>query len=66
MGIDRDEDGVYDRDELDAGTDPANPGAVTIGMVRPLGPGRPDLAAKAATRAGLDFGFALRRFSLRN
>jgi len=25
MGLDRDEDGVYDRDELDAGTDPTDP-----------------------------------------
>jgi DNA-binding beta-propeller fold protein YncE len=25
MGLDRDEDGFYDRDELDAGTDPSNP-----------------------------------------
>jgi DNA-binding beta-propeller fold protein YncE len=25
MGIDRDEDGVFDRDEIDAGTDPADP-----------------------------------------
>jgi hypothetical protein len=25
MGVDRDEDGVFDRDELDAGTDPADP-----------------------------------------
>jgi hypothetical protein len=25
IGVDRDEDGFYDRDELDAGTDPANP-----------------------------------------
>ena len=28
MGIDRDEDGILDRDELDAGTDPANAGSV--------------------------------------
>ena len=25
IGVDRDEDGFFDRDELDAGTDPANP-----------------------------------------
>ncbi len=29
VGIDADEDGVFDRDELDAGTDPANAGSVT-------------------------------------
>jgi YVTN family beta-propeller protein len=28
VGIDRDEDGELDRDEVDAGTDPANPGSV--------------------------------------
>jgi DNA-binding beta-propeller fold protein YncE len=28
MGIDRDEDGVFDRDELDAGSDPADPTSV--------------------------------------
>jgi DNA-binding beta-propeller fold protein YncE len=27
MGIDRDEDGFYDRDELDGGSDPADPGS---------------------------------------
>ena len=28
IGIDRDEDGFLDRDELDAGTDPADPGSL--------------------------------------
>ena len=28
MGLDRDEDGYYDRDELDAGSDPADPGDI--------------------------------------
>ena len=28
LGIDRDSDGVYDRDELDAGTDPADPQSI--------------------------------------
>jgi DNA-binding beta-propeller fold protein YncE len=28
IGVDRDEDGYYDRDELDAGSDPADPGSI--------------------------------------
>ncbi|MCI0636515.1 MAG: hypothetical protein L0206_21740, partial [Actinobacteria bacterium] len=31
MGIDRDEDGFFDRDEIDAGSDPADPGSVPGG-----------------------------------
>ena len=31
MGLDRDEDGYYDRDELDAGSDPADPGSTPPG-----------------------------------
>lgn len=31
MALDRDEDGFYDRDELDAGSDPADPGSVPGG-----------------------------------
>ena len=30
MGVDRDEDGFFDRDELDAGSDPANPASIPI------------------------------------
>jgi len=32
MGLDRDEDGYYDRDELDAGSDPADPGSTPPGV----------------------------------
>ncbi len=35
LGIDRDEDGFFDRDELDAGSDPADP------LSTPIGPGLP-------------------------
>jgi hypothetical protein len=31
IGVDRDEDGFFDRDELDAGTDPADPSSVPAG-----------------------------------
>jgi len=31
MGIDRDEDGYFDRDEIDAGSDPANPISIPAG-----------------------------------
>jgi hypothetical protein len=27
MGVDRDEDGFFDRDEIDGGSDPADPGS---------------------------------------
>src|SRR5262249_53686378 len=38
MGIDRDEDGSYDRTEMDAGSDPADPGSTpTTVAVGPLG-----------------------------
>ncbi|HSQ00606.1 MAG TPA: hypothetical protein VL049_25565 [Candidatus Dormibacteraeota bacterium] len=36
MGVDRDEDGFFDRDELDAGSDPANPLAVPGGTTATL------------------------------
>ena len=38
MGIDRDEDGYYDRDELDAGSDPADPLAIPTGTSAALTP----------------------------
>jgi YVTN family beta-propeller protein len=38
MGIDRDEDGYFDRDELDAGSDPANPLSVPSGTSAALIP----------------------------
>ena len=31
IGVDRDEDGFFDRDELDAGTDPADPSSIPAG-----------------------------------
>jgi hypothetical protein len=46
MGIDRDEDGFLDQDELDLGSNPADPGSVPVGVADP-GP-----AAGAVTRAG--------------
>jgi DNA-binding beta-propeller fold protein YncE len=36
IGVDRDEDGFFDRDELDAGTDPADPGSFP-GAITPTG-----------------------------
>ena len=39
MALDRDEDGYYDRDELDAGSDPADPGDIPGGRV-PVPAGR--------------------------
>jgi DNA-binding beta-propeller fold protein YncE len=36
MGVDRDEDGFYDRDELDAGSDPADPLAIPGGTTATL------------------------------
>jgi len=30
IGVDRDQDGFFDRDELDAGTDPADPGSTPL------------------------------------
>ena len=36
IGLDRDEDGFYDRDELDAGSDPANPASFP-GAITPTG-----------------------------
>ena len=40
LGVDRDEDGVFDRDELDQGTDPADPESVT-GICRQPAPSVP-------------------------
>ena len=40
MGIDRDEDGFYDRDELDAGSDPADPLAIPGGTTATLIPAK--------------------------
>jgi sugar lactone lactonase YvrE len=37
MGIDRDEDGFFDRDELDAGSDPADPASVPGGTTTTSG-----------------------------
>jgi hypothetical protein len=66
-GIDRDEDGALDRDELDAGSDPSDPASlpapVTIGaksparddVVPPLDPNKRKFAFSASTRdAALD------------
>jgi len=39
-GVDRDEDGFYDRDELDAGSDPADPLAVPGGTTAALVPAK--------------------------
>jgi len=35
MGIDRDEDGFLDRDELDGGSSPADPGSIPVGIAEP-------------------------------
>ena len=40
MGIDRDEDGYFDRDEIDAGSDPANPLAIRAAPSRRWSPPR--------------------------
>jgi len=40
MGVDRDEDGFFDRDELDAGSDPANPLSVPGGTSEALVPAK--------------------------
>jgi len=62
-GVDRDEDGVFDRDELDAGSDPADPlsvpGPVLIGtrslrladdVKPPIDPGKRSVAFTAVTK----------------
>ncbi len=36
IGVDRDEDGYFDRDELDAGSDPADPLSIPAGLKMPL------------------------------
>jgi hypothetical protein len=33
IGVDRDEDGIFDRDELDDGTDPADPNSPPLGDI---------------------------------
>jgi hypothetical protein len=40
MGVDRDEDGFYDRDELDLGSDPANPLSIPAGTTAVLIPAK--------------------------
>ena len=40
MGVDRDEDGYFDRDELDAGSDPADPLAIPSGTAEALVSGK--------------------------
>jgi DNA-binding beta-propeller fold protein YncE len=40
MGVDRDEDGYYDRDELDSGSDPANPLSIPAGTTAVLIPAK--------------------------
>ncbi len=56
MGIDRDEDGALDGDELDAGTNPANPGSI-IGACNDTidndGDGLVDLLDPACLNSGL-------------
>ncbi len=46
IALDRDEDGFLDRDELDAGTDPADP----LSVPAPSGPGATTLAASTLLR----------------
>jgi YVTN family beta-propeller protein len=51
VALDRDRDGYFDRDELDAGSDPGNPQSTPANVaVGPLGPGGP--AAARVTFAG--------------
>jgi len=40
IGVDRDEDGVFDRRELDCGTDPANPASFPPTLTGSCGAGR--------------------------
>jgi DNA-binding beta-propeller fold protein YncE len=73
-GIDRDEDGALDRDELDAGTDPADPGSapgsaligtralsMTTDVKPPVDAARTRFAFKAATRLAPPAGERLER-----
>ncbi|MDP6539242.1 MAG: hypothetical protein QF903_03155 [Planctomycetota bacterium] len=45
VGVDRDGDGALDRDELDAGCDPADPGSTPALLAHPAGCGPPVAAA---------------------
>jgi len=60
IGVDRDEDGAFDRDELDAGTDPADPDSVPGGPWVDLGQGKagslgvPALAGSGPLTPGSD------------
>jgi DNA-binding beta-propeller fold protein YncE len=75
IGIDRDEDDFFDRDELDAGTDPANPesypGAVVVHGIRtaslvlnddpapPLDPRKRKIRFRSAKRGAIPSGVVL-------
>jgi DNA-binding beta-propeller fold protein YncE len=75
IGVDRDEDGFYDRDELDAGTDPADPssfpGAIAITGIRttslllnddavpPLDPSKRKIRFRSARRGSSPSGVVL-------
>lgn len=59
LGVDRDKDGVFDRDELDAGSDPADPDSlpgagswIDLGLGLAGGAGLPSLTGSGALTAG--------------
>lgn len=61
LGVDRDEDGFWDRDELDAGTDPdnaaQNPGSVSAPLALALSGGQVWLAGANPTNVPARLGF---------
>ncbi|HMB67749.1 MAG TPA: T9SS type A sorting domain-containing protein, partial [bacterium] len=63
LGIDRDDDGFLDRDEMDAGSDPddplSTPGAVDAPMISGRGPGRLWLTGANPARTESRFGYEL-------
>jgi len=68
IGVDRDEDGYFDRDELDAGSDPSDAGSVPPVLIRvstlnlkddatpPIDPGKRKVTFKSSTYHGVPSG----------
>jgi hypothetical protein len=59
LGVDRDLDGVFDRDEVLAGSDPGNPDSTPGGCVEPLPPVPSDLAAVAVSNDRVNLTWSL-------